>query len=450
MLLTCALLEGAMDILLLVGLIALNGIFAMSEIALVAAKSGRLKMMAEDNAPAALALELKNNPTQFLSTIQIGITAIGLLSGIFGEATLSIPFEHWLVAQGLEREVATILATTSVVILITYFAIIIGELVPKRFAQNNAESIAIVVAYPIHWLAKLARPFVFLLTVSTDALLKLLRQNENQGEIVTEEDIFAVVNEGSESGAIEPQEQLMIRKLLHLNDRLALSLMTPRCDIHFLDTNLPLDAILKHLRQTQHSVWPVCKGGLDNIIGTISSKVLLDEYDHLSVSRLGKLLKHPRFVPESMKGLPLLNYMQQTSAEMVFIVDEYGDVQGLVTLYDLLKSIAGELGMAPEQIWAKQQKDGSWLMDALIPLNELKYKLGLTTIEGEESEGFQTLNGFLTWWLGRLPHAGELVDYEGWQFEVLDVKHHRIVQVKVSRETESETTTEATDGDANP
>ncbi len=420
-----------MDILLLVGLIALNGVFAMSEIALVTAKSGRLKKSAEHSSSTRLALELKNNPTQFLSTIQIGITVIGILSGIFGEATLSVPFGHWLVAQGLEREIANILSTAIVVVMITYFAIVIGELVPKRFAQNNAERIAVIVAYPIHWLAKLTTPFVMLLTVSTDTLLKLLRQN-NAGEIVTEEDIFAVVSEGSECGAIEPQEQLMIRNLLHLNDRLALSLMTPRCDIHYLDLDLPLDAILRNLRQTQHSVWPVCKGGLDNIIGTVSSKALLDEYDELSISRLAKLLKRSRFVPESMKGLPLLNYMQQTSTEMVFIVDEYGDVQGLVTHYDLLKSIAGELGMAPQQLWAKKQKDGSWIMDALIPLNELKYKLTLNHIEGEEIEGFQTLNGFLTWLIGRVPTQGETVEYQQWQFEILHVKNNRIVQVKVT------------------
>lgn len=439
MLLTCTLLGNVMDVLLLVGLIALNGAFAMSEIALVAAKSGRLKLIAEHNASAALALELKNNPTQFLSTIQIGITVIGLLSGIFGEATLSVPFENWLVTQGLEREIATVLSTMSVVLMITYFAIVVGELVPKRFAQNNAETIAIIVAYPIHWLAKLTTPFVFLLTFSTDTFLRLLRQNDSNGEIVTEEDIFAIVSEGSESGAIEPQEQLMIRNLLHLNDRLALSLMTPRCDIHYLDANQPIDVILTDLRQTQHSVWPVCKGSLDNIIGTISSKVLLDEYDELSISKLAKQLKRPRFVPESMKGLPLLNYMQQTSAEMVFIVDEYGDVQGLVTLYDLLKSIAGELGMAPQQVWAKQQKDGSWLMDALIPLNELKNKLKLSSIEGEEREGFQTLNGLLTWLYGRVPNVGEHIHYQGWRFDVLLVKKHRIMQVRVTKDTDTPT-----------
>ncbi|CAH0528757.1 hemolysin family protein [Vibrio hippocampi] len=425
-----------MDIILLVSLIALNGVFAMSEIALVTAKSSRLKKSAQHNPSARLALQLKSNPTQFLSTIQIGITVIGILSGILGEATLSLPLENWMVLQGVEQSVATIAATGIVVISITYFAIVIGELVPKRFAQNNAERIAVIVAYPIHWLAKLTIPFVFLLTFSTDTLLKLLRQNNDQQEIVTEEDIFAVMSDGSECGAIEPQEKEMIANLLHLNDRLALSLMTPRCDIHYLDLDQPIESIINDLRQSQHSVWPVCKGGLGNTIGTISSKVLLDEYQQLSIAKLAKLLKRPRFAPESIRGLPLLNYMQQTSSEMVFIVDEYGDVQGIVTHHDLLKSIAGELGMATQRVWAKQYKDGSWLMDALIPITELKRKLQLTELEGEQEEGFQTLNGFLMCRTGRLPTQGEIIEYQQWQFEVLYVRNNRITQVKVTEKVE--------------
>lgn len=419
-----------MDIFILVGLITLNGIFAMSELALVAAKSSRLKKLAETQPAAQLAIELKNNPTRFLSTIQIGITAIGILSGIFGEATLSGPFAKWLVLQGLEPELASIVSTASVVVLITYFAIVVGELVPKRFAQRNAERIAVIVAYPIHWLAILTTPFVVLLSSSTDALLKLFRQNGDDNDQVTEEDIFAVVTEGSESGAIEPQEQQMIRNLLHLNDRLATSLMTPRCDIEYLDVSQPIEQILQRIRQTQHSVWPLVHGSLDKIIGTISSKVLLDQYEELSVATLVRQARRPRYVPESMKGLPLLNDMQRSNCEMAFIVDEYGDVQGLVTHYDLLESIAGELGMAPQHTWAKQQQDGSWVMDAMIPLNELKHRIDIGTLDGEESEGFQTLNGFLTWKVGRVPERGEIVQEGDWQFKVLAVSHNRILQVR--------------------
>ncbi|NOH79024.1 HlyC/CorC family transporter [Vibrio sp. RE86] len=421
-----------MDIFILVGLITLNGIFAMSELALVAAKSSRLKKLAETQSSAKLALELKNNPTRFLSTIQIGITAIGILSGIFGEATLSAPFAAWLITQGLEPELAAIVATASVVVLITYFAIVVGELVPKRFAQRNAERIAVIVAYPIHWLAMIASPFVVLLSTSTDALLKLFRQHGDDNDQVTEEDIFAVVTEGSESGAIEPQEQEMIRNILYLNDRLVTSLMTPRCDIDYLDVELPIEQLLKHIRQTQHSVWPVVHGGLDNIIGTISSKVLLDQYDELSIEKVVRLARKPRYFPESMKGLPLLNQMQKNNCEMAFIVDEYGDIQGLVTHYDILESVAGELGLAPQHSWARQHQDGSWWMDALIPLNELKKRLEIGIVDGEEIEGFQTLNGYLTWKAGRVLQQGESIVCGEWQFEVLAATASRIEQVKVS------------------
>ncbi|MFB9214694.1 hemolysin family protein [Vibrio sinaloensis] len=424
-----------MDIFILVGLITLNGIFAMSELALVTAKSSRLKNLAQTQPSAQLALELKNNPTRFLSTIQIGITAIGILSGIFGEATLSAPFALWLSAQGLEADIASIVATTSVVIFITYFAIVVGELVPKRFAQRNAERIAIIVAYPIHWLAIMTTPFVVLLSASTDALLKLFRQHGDDNDQVTEEDIFAVVTEGSQSGAIEPQEQQMIRNLLHLNDRLATSLMTPRCDIEYLDITQPIEQVLKRIRVTQHSVWPIVHGSLDKIIGTVSSKVLLDQYEELSIATLVRQARRPRYMPESMKGLPLLNEMQKTNCEMAFIVDEYGDVQGLVTHYDVLESIAGELGMAPQHIWAKQQTDSSWLMDAMIPLNELKHRIDIGQLDGEESEGFQTLNGFLTWKLGRVPEIGEVLQQDQWHFEILAVSHNRVLQVRCYQKT---------------
>lgn len=425
-----------MDIFILVGLISLNGLFAMSELALVAAKTSRLKSLAKTQSSAQLALELKNNPTRFLSTIQIGITAIGLLSGIFGEATLSAPFATWLTEQGLNPEIASVASTAIVVVVITYFAIVVGELVPKRFAQRNAEKIAVIVAYPIHWLAIITTPFVVLLSSSTDALLTLFRQRGDDSDQVTEEDIFAVVTEGSESGAIEPQEQEMIRNILHLNDRLVTSLMTPRCDIDYLDIEQPIELCLKQLRQTQHSVWPVCHGGLDSIIGTISSKVLLDQYEDLSIEKIARLVRKPRYFPESMKGLPLLNQMQQSNCEMAFIVDEYGDIQGLVTHYDILESVAGELGLAPQHTWARQHQDGSWWMDALIPINELKRRLELNDIDGEESEGFQTLNGFLTWLIGRVPEVGEVIDYQEWQFEVLKVQNNRILQVKVSLRVE--------------
>ncbi|WP_114767462.1 hemolysin family protein [Vibrio rhodolitus] len=418
-----------MKILLLVGLIVLNGLFAMSEIALVAAKTSRLKRLAEKHKAAQVALNLKENPTRFLSTIQIGITVIGLLSGIVGEATLSAPLAQQMELWGLSAEQANVLSTLIVVVGITYFAIVVGELVPKRFAQSQAETIAVLVALPIYWVSKLTTPFVWLLSWSTEALLKLLGQ-KNQEDSVTEDDIHAIVREGSESGAIEQGEQEMIRNILQLDDRLVSSLMTPRRDIDFLDIDQPIDQILKRLRSTKHSVFPVCQGHMDKMVGTVTAKALLNQANNLSVQVIVGLCKAPVYIPESMKGLRLLTYFKESGSEMAFIVDEYGDIQGVVTHYDVLEAIAGELSNNPNDLWA-EPADNGWELDALIPISELKNRLDLAEIDGEE-EGFQTLNGWLTWHAGRLPTQGEVFTYQQWQFKVLVVEHNRIMRVKAT------------------
>lgn len=421
-----------MDVLLLVGLVIINGLFAMSEIALVAAKTSRLKKLAETHNGAVVALALKENPTTFLSTIQIGITVIGLLSGIVGESTLSKPFAEFLVAAGMHVDVADYFSTACVVVGITYFAIVVGELVPKRIAQFHAESIAVVVARPISIISLITKPFVVVLSVSTQAMLTLLRVQDSHDDIITEDDIQAVINEGSESGAIEPREQTMIANILHLNDRPVSSLMTSRRDIDFLDISQPVDQIGLRFRQTKHSVLPVCRGNLEHVLGTVSAKALLQTASELSGATIVKQLKKPVYVPESMKGLTLLEYMQRQCAEMAFIVDEYGDIQGLVTHYDILESIAGELSLAADDVWAKALPDGGWLMDALIPMNEFKSRLGITTLEGEEQEKFQTLNGMLCWLAERVPSEGEVLNHQGWQFEIKRVTTHRIDTVSVT------------------
>ncbi|MDD1781145.1 hemolysin family protein [Enterovibrio sp. ZSDZ35] len=424
-----------MDVLLLVGLIVLNGLFAMSEIALVASKASRLKKLAENSKAAATALALKESPNTFLSTIQIGITVIGLLSGIVGEATLSVPFAEFMVLNGLDADTANILSTAIVVVGITYFAIVVGELVPKRIAQSKAEAIAMVVALPIHWVSIITRPFVLLLSFSTQTLLKLLGINNDNDDVVTEDDIQAIVNEGSESGAIEPREQEMIKNILHLNDRLVGSLMTPRRDIDYLDIEQPVDVLLKRIRGTKHSVFPVCRGNLDTVVGTVSAKMLLSSSNELSTPSIVKLVKQPLYVPESMKGLTLLNHLQTHSAEMAFIIDEYGDIQGLVTHYDLLEAIAGELSLSPQEQWVKELPEGGWVMDALIPISEFKNRLNINALDGEDQEGFQTLNGMLTWLVDRLPAEGEVIQHGQWSFEILLIDHNRIARVKVTEAT---------------
>ncbi|MEZ8985560.1 hemolysin family protein [Vibrio cyclitrophicus] len=418
-----------MKILLLVGLIVLNGLFAMSEIALVAAKNSRLKRLAKKHRSAQVALELKENPTRFLSTIQIGITVIGLLSGIVGEATLSAPLAVQLELWEFDPAQANILSTAIVVVGITYFAIVVGELVPKRFAQSQAENIAVLVALPIFWLSKIATPFVFALSASTEGILKLMGRGGEE-DSVTEDDIHALVKEGSESGVIERGEQEMIRNILQLDDRLVSSLMTPRRDVDFLDIDQPVEQLLKKLRLSKHSVFPLCQDHLNQVVGTVSAKALLNQAGNLSIQVIMGLSKSPIYVPESMKALRLLSYFKGSGAEMVFIVDEYGDVQGLVTHYDILEAIAGELSNNPQDLWTEEVEDGL-LVDGLIPLSELKNRLELSELEVEK-EGFQTLNGLISWLIGRLPEVGEVVEYQQWQFEITSVENNRIVSVKAT------------------
>lgn len=421
-----------MEVLFLICLIVLNGLFAMSEIALVAAKPSRLKNLAKTSKSAKIALQLKDNPTHFLSTIQIGITAIGLLSGIVGEATLSQPFAHWLVSHGVQAQSANVFSTVCVVITITYFAIVVGELVPKRLAQANAEKIAVLAARPISWVSWLTAPFVILLAKSTEVSLLLFGKKDEIEDVVTEDDIQAVLSEGSQSGAIEPREQVMMNNILLLNDRSAASLMTPRANIDYLDLAEPPDVLLNKISSNKHSVFPVYLGNIDNVVGTLSAKDLLKQIYELPTTGLGALVKPPVYIHESVKGLQLLNYLQTSRTEMALIIDEYGDIQGLVTYYDLLEAIAGELAIYPSDIWAKNNLENRWIMDALIPIAELKQKLDIQVLDGEQQEGYQTLNGLLLWKFGKVPESGSTVQIQNWRFQVLEVKSNRVQSVMVT------------------
>lgn len=351
-----------MDIALLVLLIVVNGIFAMSEIALVSAKTNRLQSLADKGDKSAkTALELKNNPTVFLSTIQIGITAIGILNGIVGEAVLSAPFAVWLVEQGMDAKTASVFSSACVVVLITYFSIVVGELVPKRLAQAHAERASLLIARPVNFLSKIAKPFVFLLTISTNGSLRTLGVKTDEIEAtLTEEDIHAVIVEGSETGVIERQEHDIVRKVFRLADRAVSSLMTPRADIELLNLEEPLDVQIKQIRHAAHTVFPVVRGGYSDMLGTVSAKSLLRYTSQLDTERIARAIKPPVYVPESMNGLELLQYLQRSGTEMVFVVDEYGDIQGLVTIYDLFEAMTGELVTPdPRQLWATAQDDGA-------------------------------------------------------------------------------------------
>lgn len=430
-----------MELAILVALIVLNGIFAMSEIALITARKSRLQKLAEDgDHSAAVAIHLGEEPTQFLSTIQIGITAIGILNGIVGEAALAGPLAGLLYGWGVDERISAIGATTLVVVTVTYFSIVVGELVPKRIAQFNAEGIARLMARPIAFLAQLSRPFVALLTVSTDGLLRLLGKKELSSANLTEEDIHAILVEGSQAGVIEKHEHDMVRNVFRLDDRQIASLMTPRSDIIWLDMDAPLEEGLDKLTASDHSRFPVCQGGLHAVLGVISAKRLLKQYlQGEPQEKIVDYLQPAVYVPESLTGMKLLEQFRESGVQMVFVVDEYGEILGLVTLQNLLEALAGEFRPRdPEDVWAVQRADGSWLLDGLIPIPELKDRLDLKTVPEEEKGRYHTLSGMVMWLVGRVPHTGDITEWEGWRLEVVDLDGNRIDKVLASRLLEPE------------
>ncbi|MBN8476454.1 hemolysin family protein [Sulfuritalea sp.] len=424
-----------MEIFFLVTLILLNGAFAMSEIALVTARRGRLARLAEDgDGAAAIAIKLHDEPTRFLSTIQIGITSIGILNGIIGEAVLAEPMAIRLQGLGMDADSSSIISTALVVVVITFISIVIGELVPKRIGQFNPEGIARLVARPMQFLSLLTRPFVRLLSFSTDAILRLLGKREAEGQGVTEEEIHAMLEEGSEAGVIEQQEHDMVRNVFRLDDRQIGSLMIPRADIVYLDVDRPLQENMDHVTDSEHSRFPVCRGGLHEVLGVINAKQLLRKTLKGGITDLATQLQPAVFVPETLTGMDLLDHFRASGVQMVMVVDEYGEVQGLVTLQDVLEAVTGEFKPRnQEDAWAVQREDGSWLLDGLIPVPELKDKLELKTVPEEDKGRYHTLSGLMMWLLGRLPQTGDVGTWEDWRLEVVDLDGKRVDKVLASR-----------------
>ena len=424
-----------MDVALLVFLILLNGVFAMSEMALTASRKARLQVMVEGAEPGAhAAMELHENPTRWLSTVQIGITSIGVLNGIVGEAAFAEPFARWLQhALPITPKVAALSATALVVATITFLTIIFGELVPKRLGQMYPETVARLVARPMNWLSTATRPFVWLLGASTETVLRVLGIRGGPSRSVTEEEIAASLEEGVDAGVIEAQEHQMVRNVFRLDDRQIGSMMIPRADIVWLDAGAPIEQMLQRMVHSGRSRYPVCRASLDDVIGVIAAHTLLPPLAQGQPVDLNEHLKAPVFVPETLSGMEVLEHFRQTSADMVFVVDEYGAVQGVITERDLLEAITGEFvgAEAGEEAWATQRADGSWLMDGLIPIPELKDRLELKDVPEEDRGRYNTLAGMVMLLLGRLPGTGDSVEWQGWRFEVVDLDGKRVDKLLV-------------------
>ena len=431
-----------MEILLLIALIVLNGVFAMSEIALVTARRARLARLADaGDTSAAMAMKLHDDPTRFLSTVQVGITSIGILNGIIGEAVLAEPLALWLQSFGVEGKASGIASTALVVLVITYVTIVIGELVPKRIGQFNPEDIARRVARPMNLLAILARPFVRLLSVSTNGILHLLGKQQSSQADVIEEEIHALLQEGSESGVFEQQERDMVRNVLRLDDRSISSLMIPRSEIVYLDITLPLEDNLKRVADSAHSRFPVCRDGLDTVLGIISAKRLFNQTQSGGKLDFTSQLMPATFVPESLTGMDLLEHFRASDAHMVLVVDEYGEVDGLVTPQNVLEALTGEFTPRNlEEAWAVQRADGSWFFDGLIPIPELEDRLGLKTLPEEGKGRYHTLGGLVMWLAGQLPQTGDVLTWRNWQFEVVDLDGKRIDKILATQIPPTQTT----------
>ncbi len=427
-----------MELLLIVFLTLLNGVFAMSELALAASRKARLNAMAEEGDKGAqAALTLLGNPNQFLSTLQVGITSIGVLNGIVGEAAFSEGVSIWLHGFGVSQKVAAVSATAMVVTLITFTTIIFGELVPKRIGQLYPEPVARWVSRPMLWLATAAKPFVKLLSGTTALVLKLLGIDTSRTRLVTEAEISASLEEGVNAGVIEQHEHQMVQNVFQLDDRPLMSLMVPRSDVQWLDAGNSLAESLNLMGSSgqlaAHSWYPVCRGSLDDVVGIISVARLLQ----LGAQTPGSIESHASaatFVPETLSGMELLEQFRAKAGRFVFVVDEYGVVQGTLTPRDLLEAITGELQPGTQvEAWATQRGDGSWLLDGQMPVGELKVRLDLDDLPEEDRGRYNTVAGLLMSVSGHLPAVAERIACAGWIFEVLDLDGKRIDKVLAMR-----------------
>ncbi len=436
-----------MDTLLIVFLTLLNGAFAMSELALASSRKARLAAMAEAGDKGSItALKLLENPTQFLSSVQVGITSIGMLNGIVGEAAFSGDLAVFLQAQGLTEGTADVAATALVVAVITFITIVFGELVPKRIGQLYPEAVARWVSRPMAFVAKAAKPFVWLLTHTTQWVLKLLRIDTNAVQHVTEEEINASLEEGVDAGIIEEHEHQMVRNVFLLDDRQLTSIMVPRSEIEWLDAEDSIDAAVQKAWTTGHSWYPVCRGGLDDVVGVIHLPRMLALQAEDNNESLMRHVQPAVFVPETLSGMELLEQFRERATRIVFVVDEYGVVQGLLTPLDMLEAITGELSpRTAVEAWATQREDGAWLVDGAMPVAELKSRLDIDELPDEDKGRYNTVAGLMQTVAGELLGRREHVDCVGWRFEVLVLDGRRIDQVLISRlpELEPEPVTDA-------
>jgi putative hemolysin len=424
-----------LDLLILAILFVINGVFAMSELAIASSRKTRLQQWAEEgNARAEVALRLAEHPNRFLATVQIGITLIGIVTGFFGGAALSQPVAQQLARIPFLQPYSDAVAVLLVVGLVTYLSLVIGELVPKRLALQNPERIATLVAQPMNALSRVVSPFVHLLGTSSELILRVLGVRHAEDTPITEEEIAILLQEGTAAGVFAPAEHEMVEGVFDLGEREVRELMTPRYRVIALDIEDPLEVNFRLMAESPHHVFPVYEGELDQLIGMAPVKKLWAASLSGEPIDLRALAEPALIVPESMPALEVLERFRDRVDNVAMVVDEYGGIQGLLSLHDLMEAITGDLTTSQEAAGeVVQRADGSWLMDGALPVHEVREVLDLDPLPGEESGEFETLGGFVMSRLGRIPEVGDMTDWEGRRFEVVDMDGRRVDRVLVSQ-----------------
>ncbi len=416
-------------------LILINGLFSMSEIAIVSARKARLQTQVESgNANAAAALALAESPDRFLSTVQVGITLIGILSGAIGGEMIAqrlIPYLQNVPVIGPYSESISLAILVSI---ITYLQLVIGELAPKQIGLNNAERIAILVAQPMHILARLTSPLVWLLTASTNSVIRLLNIKPSDEPIVTPEEVVIMMEQGAESGIFEPIKEEIVEQVFRLGDQRVNDIMTPRPEVISLDLNDPVEKIREKLVKTGHSRYPVVREDEDNIVGIVLARDLLSQSLSNQPFDLESILRPALIIPEGIPVYDVLERFKADKSQIAIVIDEYGELQGLMTFNDLLEEIVGDVPEFgdPADPEATIRPDGSWLIDGMYSVDNLKDLLNIKELPGESENYYQTIGGFIMNYLGRIPEAGDRFEWEQFEFEVLDMDWRRVDKVLVT------------------
>ncbi|WP_194722755.1 hemolysin family protein [Noviherbaspirillum malthae] len=436
-----------MDIVIILGLILLNGIFAMSELAVVSSKRIRLEKLSENGSRGArAALQLADSPNRFLSTVQVGITLIGIFNGAFGEASLVERLTPHIAGIPVVAEYAREIALGIVVIGITFASIVLGELVPKRVAMLYPEAVATVIATPMQWLSRIVSPFVKILSVTTEAIMRLLGLHKHKEAAVTEEEIAGLIKEGTHAGVFEKTEHDIVTRALRLDDQHLGALMTPRTDLEFIDLNDTIENNLNKIADSPFSRFPVCRGNRSEVLGIVHAGDLFEQAirgQAVSGVDIERAVKPPLYVPESVSAMGLLEALKKHRTELALVVSEYGEIEGMVTLSDVMGALVGDVSVVDDdehEADAVQREDGSWLIDGGVSLDRFRDIMESGVRFPEEANGtYHTLAGFILTQLGHIPEAAEHFEWDEFRFEVMDMDRQRIDRLLVSRIPKAET-----------